>query len=120
MFSESWLKPDITDDEVLLDHFLPPFRSDRTDRPGGGVVIYVRGSISCKRRSDLEVLDLEAVWVEVNVKSKNIHIEGFYRPPNSNAEYLNLIPESVDRAIRTNINDVIITGVFNYNMLSNE
>ena len=76
VFSESWLKPDITDDEVLLDHFLSPFRSDKTGRPGGGVVIYVRDSISCKRRSDLEVLGLEAVWVEVNVKSKNILIGG--------------------------------------------
>ena len=120
MFSESWLKPDITDDEVLLDHFLPPFRSDRTDRPGGEVVIYVRDSISCKRRSDLEILGLAAVWVEVKVKSKNILIRGFYRPPNCNAEYLNLISESVDRAISTNINDVIITGDFNYNILSNE
>ena len=58
--------------------------------------------------------------MEVNVKSKNILIGGFYRPPNSNAEYLNLINESVYRAISTNINDVIITGDFNYNMLSNE
>ena len=53
VFSESWLNSDITDDdEVLLDHFLPPFRSDRTDRPGGGVVIYVQDLIFCKRRSD--------------------------------------------------------------------
>ena len=32
----------------------------------------VRDSISCKRRSDLEVRGLAAVWVEVKVKRKNI------------------------------------------------
>ena len=50
VFSESWLKANITDDEVLLDRFLPPFRSDWLDRPGGWVVIYVRDSLCCKRR----------------------------------------------------------------------
>ena len=97
--------------------------SDRTDRPGRGVVIYVRDSISCKRRSDLEVRGLETVWVKVNVKSKNILMgrgEGVYRPPNSNAEYPNLISESAGRSISTNINDVIIIGDFNHSMLSNE
>ena len=42
VFSESWLKPNITDDKVTLQNFLPPFRTDRCDRPGRGVVIYAR------------------------------------------------------------------------------
>ena len=41
------------------------------------------------------------------------------RPPNSNSDYFNLILESTDRAHNTNIHDIIITGDFNYNMLSN-
>ena len=105
---------------MLLEHFLPPFRTDRTDKPGGGVVIYVPDSISCKRLPDLEVRGLEAVWMEVNIKRKKMLIGGFYRPPNSNIEYYNLLIESIDRALNTNINDVIITGDFNYNMLSND
>ena len=47
-------------------------------------------------------------------------IGGFYRPLNSNIEYYNLRIESIDRALNTNINDVIITEDFNYNMLSND
>ena len=102
VFSESWLKPDIPDDEVLFEHFLPPFRTDRTDRPGGVFVIYVRDSISCKRRPDLEVRGLEAVWMEVNIKRKKMLIGGFYRPPNSNIEYYNLlIKVSTVRSIPT-------------------
>ena len=67
VFSESWLKPDIKNDSVSLNNFHPPFRTDRSDRPGGGVVIYVRDSIYCKRRNDIEVQGLEAAWVEIRV-----------------------------------------------------
>lgn len=98
---------------------MPPFRTDRQDRPGGGVVIYARDTCFCKRRSDLEIHGLEAVWLEIVINSKKVLVGGFYRPPNSNTEYYDLITESVDRAFNTAIHDIIITGDFNCNMLSN-
>ena len=97
---------------------MPPFRTDRPDRPRGGVVIYARDNIAYKRRKDIEINGLEAVWLEVTIKSKKILVGGIYRPPNSNSAYFDLIMESIDRAHNTNINDIIITGDFNYNMIS--
>ena len=44
---------------------------------------------------------------------------GFYRPPNSNTAYFDLITESVDRAYDTNITDIYILGDFNHNLSSN-
>ena len=41
---------------------------------------------------------------------------GFYRPPNSNAAYFELISESIDRAYNTIIIDIFILGDFNYNL----
>ena len=119
VFSETWLKPNTTDAEIALQNFLPPFRTDRRDRPGGGVAIYIRDTLLCKRRKDLEINGLEVVWVEVTIKSKKVIVGGIYRPPNSNADYFNLMLESIDRAHNTNIYDIIITGDFNYNMLFN-
>lgn len=119
VFSESWLKPEVKNDTIFLENFLPPFRNDRCDRPGGGVVVYVRDSFLCNRRSDLELRGLEAVWVEVKVKSKTILVGGFYRPPNSNNNYSNLMEESIDRAFNTNIIDIFILGDFNYNLSRN-
>ena len=81
--------------------------------------MFVRNTIFCKRRYDLEIRGLECVWVEVIVKTKKLLIGGFYSPPNSNLDYFNLILESVDRAHNTNITDIIITGDFSYNMLTN-
>ena len=54
VFSESWLKPEVKNDSLGIENFLPPFRTDRCYRPGGGVVVYVRDSFLCKRRTDLE------------------------------------------------------------------
>ncbi|MCG7875097.1 MAG: endonuclease/exonuclease/phosphatase family protein, partial [Candidatus Thiodiazotropha endolucinida] len=119
VFSESWLKPSICNDTIHIENFMSPFRADRIDRLGGGVVIYVKDSYCCKRRTDIEIPGIEAVWVELKIKSKPVLIGGFYRAPNSNADYFNLIRESVDRAYNTNIPDIIITGDFNIDMSQN-
>ena len=58
--------------------------------------------------------------MEVTIMAKKVLIGGFYRPPNSSADYSYLISESIDRAHNTILNDIIIVGDFNYNMLSNE
>ncbi|MCG8076808.1 MAG: endonuclease/exonuclease/phosphatase family protein, partial [Candidatus Thiodiazotropha taylori] len=119
IFTESWLKPDIPDTTVYIENFSEPFRNDRRDRLGGGVLAYVRETITCKRRYDLEINGLEAIWLELLVKSKKLLIAGIYRPPNSNFAYMDLIKESVDRAYNTNIVDIFILGDFNYNMALN-
>ena len=120
IISESWLKPTVPNDTVHNKNYLAPFRTDRPDRPGGGVVAYVRENIPCKRRPDLELRGLEAVWLELQIKSKKVLLGGFYRQPISNLGYMDLIKESTDRAYNTNIVDIIITGDFNYNMISND
>ena len=70
------------------------------------MVIYVRDSIYCKRRNDIEVQGLGAASVEICVKSKTLLVGGFYRPQNSNAAYFELISESIPRAYNTNIIDI--------------
>ena len=109
----------VQNNSISIEKFMPPHRTDRCDRAGGGAIVYVRDSFSCRRRHDLEIRGLEAVWAEILVKSKKILIVRFYCPPNSNDEYLNMISESVDRAHNTNIAAIIITGDFNFNMNSN-
>ena len=86
VFSESWLKPEVKNDSLGIENFLPPFRTDRCDRPGGGVVVYVRDSFLCKRRTDLELRGLEAVWIEIQVKSRKILIYGL-RPEHLKGEF---------------------------------
>ncbi len=42
----------------------------------------------------------------------------FYRPPNANQEVLQNIDRSIDLAIDTNIDNIIVTGDFNLNFLA--
>ena len=42
----------------------------------------------------------------------------FYRPPNSNRDYFSNVEDSIALALDTDITDIIITGIFNYNLLN--
>ena len=53
------------------------------------------------------------------IKIDTRRLGGFYRPPNSNNNYNNLIEESIDKAFNTNIANIFILGDFNYNLLHN-
>ena len=120
VFTESWLKPQVSNDSIRIDSFAPLHTMDRHGRPGGGVAMYVRDFFTCKRMADLEIHGLETVWLEPLVQSEQILVGGFYRPPHSGAEYFNLVVESIDRAHNNNITDLIILVDFNYNMLTDD
>ena len=81
--------------------------------------MYVRDTFLCKRRCDLELHELEAVWVEIPTKIKKDSRRRFYRPPNSNNNYNNLIEEIIDKAFNANIAYIFILGDFIYNLLHN-
>ena len=49
----------------MLQSYNIPERKDRTGDPHGGVIVYVKNGIFYKRREDLEIRDLEYLWIEV-------------------------------------------------------
>ena len=68
-------------------------------------------------RPDLEMPDIECVWIEVSTRHKKLLLGTFYRPPNSSADVLASIENSVGLAYDTNISDIFVTGDFNLDML---
>ena len=73
-----------------------------------------------RRRSDLELPDIECVWLELNSHHRKFLICTFYRPPNSSAEILSLIEDSIGlAAFDTNVDNIFITGDFNLDILKN-
>ena len=119
-FSETWLKPSISSDDLHLHSFRKPERKDRTGDSHGGVIIYVKEDIYYKRRLDLEPRGTECIWIELILKNKHILFGLFYRPPNSDAIYFSAVEDSFHLAVDTGIKDIIITGDFNFNMLSEQ
>ena len=61
--------------------------------------------------------DIECLWLEVSLKNRHFLFGTFYRPPNSPAVTLTRIEESIGLAVDTNVDDIIVTGDFNYDML---
>ena len=60
---------------------------------------------------------LECVWVQIKLRGHDILICGIYRPPNLSQNYWTLVHESVDRAKSTSIQDIIILGDLNNDLL---
>lgn len=116
VFTETWLKPDISDDDLHISNFDIPYRNDRTDRPGGGVAIYVKTGLNCVCRSDLISGNLESLCIEIILKKHKLLLCGIYRPPNLANAYWDLIDDTFDHLSNSGIGDIIIVGDFNSDM----
>ena len=117
-FTETWLNPNITSDDISLISYHHPERKDRVVDNHGGVIVYIKDSIHYVRRRDLEPNGVECIWVELTLRQKHVLFGVFYRPPSADALYFSSIEDSIHLAVDTGINDIIITGDFNYNMLN--
>lgn len=116
--TETWLHPAIDNVDLLIPSFNPPERKDRQTDRYGGVILYVKESLHYRRRCDLEPKDTECIWVEIISKHKHVLFGVFYRPPNADSEYFTAIETSLNLAVDTGFNDIIVTGDFNFNMLT--
>jgi len=98
-FSETWLSPNISNNNIKLDNFHTPERKDGPNDNHGGVLLNVKNNISYKRRHDIELLGTENIWIELTLKCNNNMLVGlFYRPPNTNAAIDQSIVNSIDLA----------------------
>ena len=68
--------------------FHKPFRKDNVKiGGGGGIIVYVRKDLTVKRRADLEINDIECLWLEITPKKgKSFLIGTLYRNPAERAE----------------------------------
>ncbi|MEW8546207.1 MAG: reverse transcriptase family protein, partial [Candidatus Thiodiazotropha sp.] len=120
IFTETWLSPRISNDEIMITNFNCPYRKDRVDRQGGGVAIYTKIGIPSINRPELLYDNLEAICIEIKLQSHKILLCGLYRPPSTGTEYWDLIDASFDNMSTSSIKDLVIMGDFNCDMLKND
>ena len=119
LLTETWLNENIDDNKLKLTNFGPPFRKDRGGgRTGGGVLIYVKENIPCKRRHDLENPNIESLWIEIMIQKNKFLVGLFYRPPDSDASSWDHINLTIENALNMGINKILITGDLNDNLLN--
>lgn len=83
---ETWLNPEIMDQEIMSSDY-HIYRRDRL-RKGDGVLLAPRDNICYYRRCDLET-DFEILWCEVHINPCSTYFIGvYYRSPSSDMAYL--------------------------------
>ena len=76
--SETHLDKSIDSSSLILEGFGLPVRKDRSQHDGS-VMIYISDLLVYERRTDLEDPRLEAIWVEITLKSHSVLICCSYR-----------------------------------------
>ena len=61
---ETFLDSNIADGQITISgyEFLRKDRCDTINKAGGGVLLYYRNSLNCKRKTELEISNIETLW----------------------------------------------------------
>ena len=95
--------------------FLRKDRGCTINKTGGGVILYYRESINCRRKRELEISNIETLWSEINFpNSKPFLLCTLYRPPNASCDWIDLFEEELSIAQTTGL-EIILMGDFNIN-----
>ena len=98
--------------------FLRKDRSDTIEKAGGGVMLYYRNSLTCQRKKDVEISNIETLWSEVTLpKSKPFLLCTIYRPPNVNSDWVDAFAEELSIAQTTSL-EIIVMGDLNIDLLN--
>ena len=114
--TETWLTPCVHSEDIKLEGYQLPFRTDRQGR-GGGSLIYVKSTLPAIRCKDLELGPCECTWIEMNIQNNLIYFGVYYRSPGQTAvdreDFLLNLQSSLDLIYRRNPFAIICTGDFN-------
>lgn len=99
--SETHTNSAVLDSELEIPGYLLE-RKERKIGKHGGVSIYIRDDLQFTRREDLEVDDIELLWIEVFIpNSKSLLICSAYRPPDSSKYLDKNFAEKLDDLLST-------------------
>ena len=99
--NETFCDSSISDSEINLPDY-SIVRRDR-NRHGGGDAMYIRNSLTFIRRNDLEMDDVECIWIEMKCKQRQpVIIGSLYRPPSSPVDFIDKLGDIIDRVYHVN------------------
>jgi hypothetical protein len=115
--SESWLHDQISDSLIKLPGYGKPFRKDRPDKRGGGVVAFLTDNLVGKQLTEVEPPDIDLMWIEIKLSGKKVIVGVGYRPPHQpKAEvevFLDQFRSSLNNVMALGSESIIIMGDFN-------
>ena len=87
ILTETKIDASFPNSQIINDRYSSPFRYDR-DRFGGGVLIYIRDDVPSKELSEHTFpVDIERIFIEINLRKTKWLKLGTYRSPNQSIGY---------------------------------
>ena len=114
--SETWLSENDASDNYLISGYQGPIRRDRDfgQLGYGGVLLWVSNNIACRRRKDLELPDIEALWVELRTFNKTVLLCVIYRAEsNTDISFWDKLQENIDNILTLSNHKIMIIGDLN-------
>ena len=118
--SESWLTKNTPKDRYMLNDF-NIVRSDRKNKRGGGVCLFIRKQYTKFRRITIpNMCEIpEMLWVEIEVGRSKIAVGILYKPPKIPCGAFRLAYDSLIH-IYSKYEHTILAGDFNVNMFNSD
>ena len=114
MISETKIDESFPNSQFLIDNFSLPYRLDRNSN-GGGILVYFKNNIITKSLKTIK-LSIEAIFIEMNLRSKKWLLCFTYNPNKSLLErHLNQIQAQLVIFCK-NYEHLRILGDFNANI----
>ena len=100
--NETKLDSSFPNSQLRIDEYIPPYRRDR-DNHGGGGIVFIREGLITKRLENLETKISETICLELTVSNKKWFILFAYRPPQENNKYtfFNELNETLSKAVNS-------------------
>lgn len=113
--SETWLSGDDSSGDFQLTGYQSVYQRDRSQGLGGygGVLAWVANNISCKRRGDLEIADIESMWFDIRTNNNKFLLCVLYKAPNSDDTFWELLQDNLDHVKQTHNIKTMLLGDFN-------
>ena len=82
---------------------------------GGGLLVYIKDNLEYERLFDLEINELEIIWLKIKpLKCKSFILAVVYRPPHIN-QFSDMIVPVLEKAFDLS-DDLVLMGDFNVNL----
>lgn len=118
--SESWLTSENKDLYFIQDY--EHLSNTRTDKSGGGVSLFVASHIRYKELTEFHISNenIECIFIEATIDSKQVIVGVIYRPPNSNVVEFTSLLNIILEKLKISNKPCWIMGDYNIDLMKND
>jgi hypothetical protein len=114
--SETWLDNIISDTKVDITGY--KFRrKDRLTCRAGGAAMYITHALPHRRALELELPNIDLLWIELQLNGKRILVGTCYRPPGQSVDevemFMSNLNDSMELVFRSNPESIFLFGDYN-------